>query len=62
MARFAKRKGPQFLVFRWILQTPTTLKDMIATINEHHPEHNWEFCDPYTFFDLYRRHLEGEKP
>ncbi len=62
MAFFAKPDKPQFLVYRWILQTPTTLKNMIATLNEQYPERNWEFCDPYTFFDLYRRHLEGEKP
>ena len=62
MALFAKPDKPQFLVFRWILQTPTTLKDMIATLNGRYPEHNWEFCDPHTFFDLYRRHLENEAP
>ncbi len=62
MAGFAKEEKPQFLVFRWILQSPTMLKNIMAAMDEYHPDHNWEFCDPYTFFDLYRRHLEGERP
>ncbi len=60
MAAFAKDAKPQFLVFRWILQSPSMLKQVRAALEEHHPEHNWEFCDPYTFFDLYRRQLSGK--
>ncbi len=62
MAGFAEADKPQFLVFRWILQTPTMLKTIMTAMDEYHPEHQWVFCDPYTFFDLYRRHLEGEAP
>ncbi|MCK5861874.1 MAG: hypothetical protein KAH38_05280 [Candidatus Hydrogenedentes bacterium] len=62
MASFCKADKPQFLVFRWILQTPTTLKNMMTLLDDQYPEQNWEFCDPYTFFDLYRKHLENIEP
>ncbi len=61
MAAFAKPGKPQFLVFRWILQSPTMFKNVMDALDEHHREHNWTFCDPYTFFDLYRRHLEAKQ-
>lgn len=62
IAAFAKPEKPQFLMFRMILQQPATLHTLRGLLNERHGEHNWEFCDPYTFFDLYERHLKGEKP
>lgn len=57
MARFARKRKPQFLIFRWILQTPTTMKQVMEALHQQHEEHQWEFCDPYTFFALYREHL-----
>lgn len=54
MARFATLEKPQFLVFRWILQTPSIMKQVQEALNKHYPQHNWVFCDPYTFFSLYR--------
>lgn len=58
MARFARKRKPQFIIFRWILQSPTTLESVARIMGETHPEHNFEFCDPYTFFDLYRQSLK----
>ncbi len=58
MAHFAKKKKPQFLIFRWILQAPTTMKGVCELLQKDHGKENWEFCDPYTFFDLYRQSLE----
>ena len=58
MARFAHGGRPRFLVFRWILQTPSTMKQVKHALDELHGEHQWEFCDPYTFFALYREHLQ----
>jgi hypothetical protein len=61
MAHFA-RGVPRFLIYRWILQSPSTMKGVYEALQKNHGEHQWVFCDPYTFFDLYERHLEGEKP
>ena len=61
MAGFAQEEKPQFLLFRWILQTPSTMKRVRNLLIERHPQHRWEFCDPYTFFDLYRRHVETQE-
>ncbi len=58
MAGFAREKKPQFLVFRWILQTPTTMKSVYESLQSRHKEHNWVFCDPYSFFALYREYLK----
>jgi len=58
MARFLRPKKPQFLIYRMILQKPGTLLAVRNRLAEMHPEGNWEFCDPYTFFDLYKRSLE----
>lgn len=58
MASFARKGKPRFLIFRWILQTPSTLEKVGAIMAEKYPEHAFEFCDPHTFFDLYRRSLE----
>lgn len=60
MAHFAKGDFPRFLIYRWILQSPSTMKAVRDRLNREYPEHAWEFCDPYTFFDLYKRSLEGE--
>jgi hypothetical protein len=60
MARFAKPDKPQFLIFRWILQKPDTMKKVRDLMIARHGDQNWEFCDPYTFFDLYRRSVEKE--
>jgi hypothetical protein len=62
MAGFAKGDTPEFLVFRWILQTPSTLVKVRDLMQEKYSEKNFSFVDPYTFFDLYERHLSGEKP
>lgn len=59
MASFARKGKPRFLIFRWILQTPSTLEKVAAIMAEKYPEHAFEFCDPHTFFDLYRRSLEA---
>jgi hypothetical protein len=58
MAHFAKPGKPQFLIFRWILQAPTTMKGVYDLLQKDYAKENWEFCDPYTFFDLYRQSLE----
>lgn len=57
MASFARKGKPRFLIFRWILQTPSTLEKVAALMAEKYPERAFEFCDPHTFFDLYRRSL-----
>jgi len=57
MARFAKPEKPQFLIYRMILQRPGALKAVYDRLEQDFPEQNWEFCDPYTFFDLYERSL-----
>lgn len=51
---------PQFLIFRMILQKPGTVVALLERLKTTHPERAWDFCDPYTFFDLYRRHMNGE--
>lgn len=58
MASFAKPKRPRFLIFRMILQKPSTVMALRDLLVEKYPEHGWDFCDPYTFFDLYKRSLE----
>ncbi len=58
MARFAKPEKPQFLIYRMILQRPSTLKAVQDQLRKDFPDQHWEFCDPYTFFDLYKRSLE----
>ncbi len=55
MARFARPEKPQFLIFRWILQKPSTIKAVRDLLAREYPGEDWEFCDPYTFFDLYKR-------
>ncbi len=60
MAHFAKPNKPQFLIFRWILQSPTTMKGVCELLQKDYAKENWEFCDPYTFFDLYRQSLEKQ--
>jgi hypothetical protein len=50
---------PQFLIFRMILQKPSTLKAVRDRLVEKYPDANVEFCDPYTFFDLYKKWLES---
>ena len=58
MARFSPKRKPAFLVFRWILQTPTTMQQVMNALRARHSEQHWEFCDPYTFFGLYRNFLK----
>jgi hypothetical protein len=58
MARFAKPEKPQFLIYRMILQRPGTVKAVYDQLRQDYPEHLWEFCDPYTFFDLYKRFID----
>ena len=58
MAHFTKPVKPQFLIFRWILQAPTTMKGVWEALQKDYGKENWELCDPYTFFDLYRQSLE----
>ncbi len=62
MAAHARDDKPQFLIFRCILVRPSVIEALRDTIQERHPEHEWVFTDPYTFFDLYKRYLEGERP
>lgn len=59
MARFAKPEKPQFLIYRMILQRPSTLKAVYDQLRQDFPEQAWEFCDPYTFFDLYERSIDN---
>ncbi len=60
MARFVRKKKPQFHVFRWILQTPSVMESVMKALQERHPEHEWSFCDPYSFFALYREYLTSQ--
>ncbi len=55
IAAYATPGKPQFLIFRLVLQTPTTIKNVYDALIAGYPAENWEFCDPYTFFDLYRK-------
>lgn len=57
IAQFARPDKPQFLIFRMILQKPSTVKALRDLLVRDYPDHNWEFCDPYTFFDLLKRSL-----
>ena len=61
MQAFAKPEKPQFLMYRMILQRPGTLKAVQDTLLATHPDQNWEFCDPYTFFDLCRQYRVLQK-
>ncbi len=58
MAIFARPKKPQFLIYRMICQKPSTVIAVRDTLNQDYTGCAWEFCDPYTFFDLYKRSLE----
>jgi hypothetical protein len=58
MASFAKPGMPRFLIFRMILQKPSTVMAVRDLLVAKYPERCWDFCDPYTFFDLYKRSLE----
>jgi len=49
---------PQFLIFRMILERPSTVVGLLQRLRETHGERSWDFCDPYTFFDLYRQHID----
>lgn len=59
LAGFAKPDKPQFLVFRMILQKPSTVAALYEGLKATHSEQNWEFCDPYTFFALYKQSLKA---
>lgn len=59
MAQFAKPEKPQFLIYRMILQQPSTLKAVYDRLRQDYPEQAWEFCAPYTFFDLYERSIHN---
>ncbi len=59
MAHFAKPTKPQFLIYRMILQKASTLVAVRDRLDAKYPDQQWDFCDPYTFFDLYRRALAG---
>jgi hypothetical protein len=60
MAHFAKPAKPQFLIYRMILQKASTLVAVRDRLAVQYPDQQWEFCDPYTFFDLYRRAQRNE--
>lgn len=51
---------PRFLIFRMILQKPGTVAALAERLRADHPERHWEFCDPYTFFDLYKQHVSAK--
>ena len=53
MAAHARNHQPQFLIFRLILQKPGTVAAIRDILMRDHPEVQWQFCDPYTFFGLY---------
>lgn len=59
LARHARDEKPQFLIFRLILQRPSTVLALQDEMKERYPAHEWSFCDPYTFFSLYREHLRA---
>ncbi len=57
MAAFVKGSGPRFLIFRWIIQRPSTLKKVQDLLAARHADKPMQFCDPHTFFGLYKRFL-----
>ena len=59
MYQFLRGNKPRFVIYRWILQSPTMLETVSRLCQERHPEEDWVFCDPYTFFGLYRKYLEA---
>lgn len=60
MSRYLRLGKQQFLIYRMILQKPSTPLAVHNKWVKLQPEGNWEFCDPYTFFNLYKRWLERE--
>ncbi len=58
MVASAKGDKPRFLIYRWILQRPSTMKQVFELLKAQYAKEEWVFCDPYTFFDLYRRSLD----
>lgn len=56
----ANGSEPQFLIFRMILQKPSTVAALAERLKAEHPERHWDFCDPYTFFDLYKQRVAGK--
>ncbi len=59
IAGSAQGDRPQFLIFRMILQRPSTVAAVMERVKANHEGLSLEFCDPYTFFDLYKQHLEN---
>ena len=62
MAEHARDRLPEFVIYRMILQKPGTVAELRELLEESYGDRNWEFSDPYTFFDLYKRYREGERP
>ena len=58
MNRSGQGEKPQFVIFRMILQRPSTVASLEERLRELFPERDYAFVDPYTFFDLYARSLE----
>lgn len=58
MARYAGETKPQFLIFRFILQTPGTVLRVRDQLNKDFAGYNWDFRDPYSFFRLYAEHTD----
>jgi hypothetical protein len=52
IAGSAKPERPQFLIFRMILQTPSTVVKIRELLLKDYPEQQWEFPEPNTFFAL----------
>ena len=53
MAGCVRGETPRFLIFRLILQKPSTVASIRDALARDVPQHQWQFCDPYTFFALY---------
>lgn len=59
MNHFCQGDKPRFVIFRMILQRPSTVLALRDRLREMFPERDYAFVDPYTFFDLYARANAG---
>jgi len=53
---------PYFQYFRIVYTPPSLVAETIDRLRVLRPELDLEVVDPYTFFKLYKRHLEGGAP
>ncbi len=49
---------PGFYFFRIVWTPPSAIIESLATLRKDHPDIDVEVVDPYTFFDLFKRHYK----